>query len=498
MNSGINSGFLKNPDRNLKLLPNDYLSRTNPEDLFYIRQIQNMRYSLPWIIIAFGLIGNIFILMIFLKKSRRVSSNGFCFSALAISDSLALIFMLLRSMLKLQIVGNVTVACKFIKFIYHSSLQISSWCLVLLTIDRLIAVVFIFKYNTWSKKFHALKVLIGIILVVLLINSHLLIFVSSQAKQFDMPVEQTNQQYFLNRITTPRGRQQKPFYVCYVDSLEYPTYFKYIYSKWDVFHGLIYGGLPFLIILASNVLIIAKLTVLRNKSVNRNKRSIKSGSQESLDKVDPSIKSIQITIMLLSVAFVFLLFTSPISIYMTFFYEHMTNVREVKKEFIKVILRYIGYCNNAVNFYVYIVLSNEFRKEFIKTIRSCFKCKKMSLASSSLCTRSTEMGSNDLYDSYESPDKKESNRKNKPKLRIKKNIYNQSEQPFINRSTASTSIDAVETFKENTRNKKLIYYKDPDFSSNLSINKHLKGDEENTTRDASSREPFINPNPTYV
>jgi hypothetical protein len=318
--------------------------------------------------------------------------------------------------------------------------------------------------------------------------------VSSEAKQFDMPIEQTNQQYFLNRITTPRGRQQKPFYVCYVDSLEYPTYFKYIYSKWDVFHGLIYGGLPFLIILVSNILIIAKLTVLRNKSVNRNKRSIKSGSQESLDKVDPSIKSIQITIMLLSVAFVFLLFTSPISIYMTFFYEHMTNVREVKKEFIKVILRYIGYCNNAVNFYVYIVLSNEFRKEFIKTIRSCFKCKKMSLASSSLCTRSTEMGSNDLYDSYESPDKKESNRKNKPKLRIKKNIYNQSEQPFINRSTASTSIDAVETFKENTRNKKLIYYKDPDFSSNLSINKHLKGvDEEKTTR-----EPFINPNPTYV
>jgi hypothetical protein len=104
------------------------------------------------------------------------------------------------------------------------------------------------------------------------------------------------------------------------------------------------------------------------------------------------------------------------------------------------------------------------------------------------------MGSNDLYDSYENPDGKSgSNRKNKPKLRIKKDIYNKSDQPFINRSTASTSIDAVETFKENTRNKKLIYYKYTDYRSNLSINKHIKGEVESKTR-----EPFINPNATYV
>jgi hypothetical protein len=146
-------------------------------DLFFLNQIKHMRLILPWFILTFGLVGNISILMIFLKK--KLTSNGFCFLSLAISDSMALMFMLLRSMLKLQIVSNVSATCKIIKYIYHVSLQISSWCLVLLTIDRLIAVCFVFKYRSWCKKWHAVKVLIVFVVTIILANIHLLIFVSS-------------------------------------------------------------------------------------------------------------------------------------------------------------------------------------------------------------------------------------------------------------------------------------------------------------------------------
>lgn len=134
--------LLNNPAYNLT----DY-------ELNYIYKIRNIRTILPWFIVTLGLIGNIFILIIFIKKKtkRGFSSNAFCFCALAINDTIALIFMLMRSFLKLHILSNLALSCKLVKFIYFTSLQISSWCLVLLTIDRLIAVTFIFKYKKWSK-----------------------------------------------------------------------------------------------------------------------------------------------------------------------------------------------------------------------------------------------------------------------------------------------------------------------------------------------------------
>jgi hypothetical protein len=85
-------------------------------DIYYLTQLKNVRMTLPWIILTFGLVGNLFILMIFLSKSRRRTSNAFCFNALAISDLFALIFMLMSSMLNLKIVAHVSL--KSINFNY--------------------------------------------------------------------------------------------------------------------------------------------------------------------------------------------------------------------------------------------------------------------------------------------------------------------------------------------------------------------------------------------
>lgn len=126
----------------------------DPVDIYYIQHIKNVRSVFPWIIISLGFLGNFLILLIFLRKKRRKTSNGMCFIALAVSDVLALFFMLLGSLLNLKIVGDRAATCKVIRFFYHFSLQLSSWCLVLLTIDRLIAVCFIFHYNTWCKKWY--------------------------------------------------------------------------------------------------------------------------------------------------------------------------------------------------------------------------------------------------------------------------------------------------------------------------------------------------------
>jgi hypothetical protein len=475
-------------------------------DLFYLDEIKNIRSILPWFLIVFGLIGNIFILIVFLKKSRRSTSTGFCFIALAISDSIALIFMLLRSLLNLQILGNVSLACKFIKFIYYSSLQISSWCLVLLTLDRLIAVLFIFRYNTWSKKLHALKLLILIVSIILLVNMHLLIFVGSKVRQQDETIYPKNRLIITTTKLPGLKPNKQPRYVCYCDQKEFPLYYRFIYSKWDVYHSIIYGALPFFIILCSNIAIILKLTILKNKTFRKIPVKSEKNIGKNEDLSSDSIKSKQITIMLLSIAFIYLILTSPVSFYMAFLYENLTSIRESKREYVKVILRYIAYFNNAINFYIYFSLSNEFRREFINSFKKLLKIKK----SVTMCsTTTTTLGSNDVLNAPISPPRDNGMLPIPPKRLIyNKNIddSNGSSQPFLSKDKeVIQSNNAVEKYKLDNRNAKLFYYKSDSKYRNNDSEKFRKPNKKDDYADSNTNsstiddnKPFISPYATLV
>ncbi|RNA34640.1 G-coupled receptor -like protein [Brachionus plicatilis] len=445
-------------------------------ELEYVYRIRSIRHTLPWFIVSFGLIGNFFIIFIFLnRKKRGFSSNAFCFCALAITDSMALIFMLLQSMLSLNVVSNLSVACKLIKFIYYSSLQLSSWCLVLLTIDRLIAVLFIFKYKSWNKKFWAPKILIGIIVCIILLNLHIAIMTESQIKKKDIYDLITTKKPSNFRLAS--FKEDKPKLICSVNSVKFPIYSKLIFDNWDIYHAIIYGGLPFLIILVSNIAIILKLSFLKNSKIQ--KAHITRGeSTKSLDKIDKSIKSVQITVMLLSIAFIFLFFTGPISFYMTFFYQNLSSVNRVKLQYIKVVLKYIAYINNAINFYVYVALSSEFRKEFVRLVRCCLKLRVIS-STVSKCTTSTSVGSLDKFDDKQRPLPPIT----KPIVRKGLKFENQADltRPFIDPNK-----NALEQFKFNNRQKKAFIYKN-DKKSNPII------PEENNEKSL-----FVNSVSTYV
>ena len=368
--------------------------QNNKYDRYYDEQIKNIRLVVPWIIVIFGLFGNILILIIFSKKLRRSISHAFCFIVLAISDSLALIFMVLRALLKTEILNNLNASCKAIKFLYHYFLQTSSWCLVLLTLDRFIAVCFIFKYKNWCKKFHVLKIFISILVLILLINLHLLIYVNAFEKkgEFADGISKLNEKGKPPRPTrssSTLSMLEKKSYVCNVSISDHPIYFKYIYRNWDTFHAVIYGALPFLLILVANFIIIYKLMKLRKKSA----QYLSDGKSSSRSNDDDSMQTYQLTLMLLTVSFTFLVLTSPISLYMAAIYDNLTNVRISKREFIKVILRYLGYVNNGINFYIYFFTSEEFRKDVFILFRCCRSVLPLSKNSSiyTACTTSTSL-----------------------------------------------------------------------------------------------------------
>lgn len=230
-------------------------------------------------------------------------------------------------------------------------------------------------------------------------------------------------------------------------------------------------------------MIIIKLIQMRNQKLK------KSASNKSIDNLnslsyDPSIKSFQITAMLLSIALAFLVFTSPISIYMAFIHDNITySVRKTKRELIQTILRYIAYFNNAVNFYIYFFLSSEFRREFLKTLGIIFKVR--SLTS---CTRSTDIQQSNKQ--QESPKLIKMGPRTKPIYRgqLEFTKYKDSEnagETLLNGDSPRRG-NGVEKFKKTTRKSPLVHYAN---KGNLALNHDLS---------RLPQTPFINSQPTEV
>lgn len=319
------------------------------------------------------------------------------------------------------------------------------------------------------------------VIIIFCFNIHLLIFI-------DAGVYEVTKTDYLRRTyniyeTTTSAPVYRQYYSCYVNTEQYPTYFKYIYSFWDTYHAIVYGVVPFFIILTFNIMIIFKLSRMKHTQIR--KASNVSIAQKELDPSKLSRKSFQVTVMLLSVAFVFLIFTSPISIYMSTIHDNIKYVRKSKRELVKGILRYIAYFNNALNFYLYFCLSSEFRREFFEII---FKLKMKELTS---CTHSTSMGSRQ--------DLPKDIRQTKPiyrrKLEFKKyNDYSEStDQPFL--SSSRYSNDHVELYKKKTRTQKLIHYMPKDRASFISESSARNNFNE---RPVNTLKPFINDHATVV
>ncbi len=264
----------------------------------------------------------------------------------------------------------------------------------------------------------------------------------------------------ITTTTTPKPRFSQ-VHSCYVDPFDHPIYFQYIYSYWDVFHAIIYGILPFLIIFSSNLAIIIKLSKLGKQKLQRtSSQSLPPNPsvRKRLTSTDTTRRSPQVTIMLLSVAFVFLLFTSPISVYMAAIFDHITHVRKTRRELVKSILKYIAYFNNAVNFYIYISLSSEFRREFVKTLVACFSTKDLVT-----CTKSTELP---VYKEETKPGPRTRPIIRKP-LAFKR-PEDRTEEAFLERNSSTrsgTSYDSVEIYKKATRKAPLVHFnKNPRWS----------------------------------
>jgi len=193
-------------------------------------------------------------------------------------------------------------SCRLISFIAFVSLQLSSWYLTLVSLDRCLNIHFLFWHRRFGQAKYSVYIILSVAIIILSLNIHLLFL--NGYKQSDC---------------IPHGK--RTCYVCYAR----PNDQNYIFPKWEKIHVIVYNFIPFSIMLISNCFIIH-----RSISSTNTRRTSNNSRKNSLHNQNRQRRQRQMTCILVSVTFLFVLLTTPVMIYNVFLRNYLTNRKPLK------------------------------------------------------------------------------------------------------------------------------------------------------------------------
>ncbi|CAF3034785.1 unnamed protein product [Rotaria sp. Silwood2] len=292
------------------------------------------------ILIIVGTLGNLLTIVILCRRNLRRYVTMRYLIAVSICDIISLYGWNLNNFYKFTISSNLTniedfsiAHCRIISYVTFVGLQLSSWCLTAVSIDRCLSLYFL----TWKQSYGKLsrtKYYIAILTIIcLLFNSHIL---------------------FLNGY---RVKSENNTIKCYV-TRENP---KYIYPQWERAHLIVYNLCPFSIMCLCNTYIIyvtIRSARIRTPVTGRNPRHR------------------QLSIMLILITFAFVLLTLPSCIYYVFFRHQMSSKHESRmfRYMVQICLGSAQFTAHAVNFFLYCFSTKNFRNELRDFIEEIFLC----------------------------------------------------------------------------------------------------------------------------
>ena len=274
-------------------------------------------------------VGNILTIVILLRPALRQNTTMRYLTAVAIADlcslyswNLNLFYKHLVNPYQNDLEDLSIILCRSISFIAFVSLQLSSWFLTLVSVDRCLNTYFLFWHRKFGRVNYATFTILTLTLIILLINGHLL---------------------FLNgyRQTNCIPFKKRTCFICY--SHRNDPY--YIFPKWERVHVIIYNWIPFSIMLISNCFIIRR--VLSSKIRTTSSTRIKNKSSVNYRQH----KQKQLTCLLLFLTFVFVLLTTPVMIYNVFLRNYLAK-RKPLKYILHGILLCLQFTNHAVSYIV--------------------------------------------------------------------------------------------------------------------------------------------------
>jgi growth hormone secretagogue receptor len=297
-------------------------------------------FYIPCVVLSFGFLGNA-ITCVTMTQRMRARKNivmSYHFRALAIGDTLILALgdaqRLILSRIPNAFESNGNFICKEYNYLIFTLFGISVWNVVIVSIDRLIAVWFPFKAAVWctlkkARTFYAFSVCF-----------HVLFNIVKLWKYYEK--DETN-------VHTE---------TC-VNPAEFPAWFEEFIL---MFYYVIVNYSAPVIVLILNVCILVKF----RRQGKELEQMVESGARKRQDDQERNL-----TFLMLVVAFAFIILVAyyPLEdIVWTYLIPHVATKYPKIRELSFYISYYSTTLNECINFYIYFILSASFRKDVFQLL----------------------------------------------------------------------------------------------------------------------------------
>lgn len=281
-----------------------------------------------WIIFALGFPGNI-ASTVTLSKMKPMTTSKFYVALLAIIDNLAILQKLLYHQLTYHEVAIGSTGCRIMNFLYLCLVTYSNWILVFMAIERFMAVTIPLRVTViWNLNRARLSMIILGVVITGIYSHTFWTTLSHDGMQCGI-AEKYN--FFYKRI-------------------------------WYWINASFYSFVPSVILIVCNLLI----TLRVRKSGQRRSRLYSETERERSIHLNRYER--QITVMLLTVAVVFLILTLPRTIFIlvhSSWIPGRLSLNYARKQLLDQLTFFLCDATHAVNFYLYFITGQKFRQSFI-------------------------------------------------------------------------------------------------------------------------------------
>ena len=297
------------------------------------------------VILVAGSVGNTLILVIQRRVGHAVSDTALSvfICSLAVSDmcmlTVGVTFWFLRS-LHIDISTFHDASCKLVYFFLYVLGQTSSWFLVSMTTHRAACILWPHKMEKSKSSFRAKAVVVTIVLLAALENSHILYGFTIVHHSY-------------------RGQSD-----CGFQSEEYQQFFTVTFAWMD---SALSSLLPFAFLAVSNGVIMMRV----GQALRDARHTLAAGTESQLRQRQSKTSSMNVT--LISVSFTFVALTLPICvIFIKQFFRTSAfqgDVEEAAKSFlVETLGTVLWLTNNSINFYIYVLTGSKYRAELLRML----------------------------------------------------------------------------------------------------------------------------------
>lgn len=300
---------------------------------------------LPPILLLVGTVGNCITIAVYVKSQMRTTTMAVYLSTLAVSDIVALYSGLFMEWL--QVTFDIkrsrygSVGCKLHSWLLFTSVQLSAWIIVAITLERVICVWFPFRARRTETTTYAQAVVLFLCCAMLSLNSHAL---------YGMTI----------------GHEHELLYpICAALNIDYLHFFR---TLWPYIDSTVYCFIPCFLILCGNAMILIKMERQRKFNFRTGHgRHVSDMNEQTLR--DRRAQSLLPLVFRLNT--VFLVTTAPISVFqIAFNFTHISidknqSLVHYQLFLLWTILMMVMFTNHAINCLLYCLSGTKFRREAI-------------------------------------------------------------------------------------------------------------------------------------